>query len=67
MKVKPLILTLFSIGIFAFSFSSCVNSTETKPYRIIVSRDIGGTEFEDYQSMVHLLFIDLYKHKFKMV
>jgi hypothetical protein len=55
MKVKPLVLTIFSIGIFSFSFSSCIKSIETKPYRIIVSTDIGGTDFDDYQSMVHLL------------
>lgn len=29
-------------------------SKEAKPYRIIVSTDIGGTDFDDYQSMVHL-------------
>ncbi len=36
-------------------FMSCSQPAEPSKHRIIVSTDIGGTDFDDYQSMVHLL------------
>lgn len=41
-----------------FIFLNCTHkNNELKPlkHRIIVSTDIGGTDFDDYQSMIHLL------------
>jgi len=45
--------------------SSCFQSTENQPLpNIIVSTDIGGSDPDDYQSLVHLL---LYADKFKIL
>lgn len=46
---------LVTILCFAFCSVSCAQQTKTQPYRIIVSTDIGGTDFDDYQSIAHLL------------
>jgi hypothetical protein len=54
-RMKHLLSTLICTGFFAFGFSSCTEPKGNESYRIIVSTDIGGTDFDDYQSMVHLL------------
>ena len=46
--------------LFLLPLSQCSQPTTavhhtTQAYRVIVSTDIGGTDFDDYQSMVHLL------------
>jgi hypothetical protein len=41
---------------------SCAAQQKTKP-RIIVSSDIGGTDPDDFQSMIHLL---MYSNEFKI-
>lgn len=38
-----------------FGLISCAESDRNGFQRVIVSTDIGGTDFNDYQSMVHLL------------
>ncbi len=53
MKTPGILLLFISLCISVFT--SCVSSKETGSHRIIVSTDIGGTDFDDYQSMVHLL------------
>ena len=53
--MKQHIALLFWFGLFLSGFTSCNSPGEKKAYRIIVSTDIGGTDFDDYQSMVHLL------------
>ncbi|MFA9389726.1 MAG: DUF1593 domain-containing protein [Prolixibacteraceae bacterium] len=44
--------TFLCVSLF---FVSCAQQNKTLPYRIIVSTDIGGTDFDDYQSLAHLL------------
>jgi hypothetical protein len=46
---------LLCFSLFSNGFTACVTIEGTKTYRVIVSTDIGGTDFDDYQSMVHLL------------
>ena len=53
--MKPTVILLLFVSLFPSGFTSCIPSKETGSYRIIVSTDIGGTDFDDYQSMVHLL------------
>ena len=53
--MSRILLTLICSGFFANSIASNVELRKSKTYRIIVSTDIGGTDFDDYQSMVHLL------------
>lgn len=48
------------ISIFLLLLLGCTgrapeDSEEVSAHRVIVSTDIGGTDFDDYQSMVHLL------------
>lgn len=65
LKVSSLFLLFISVILFIFSCSS-KNRTNTgskagKPYRVIVSSDIGGTDPDDNQSMIHLLmYSDLF-------
>jgi len=65
-KASFLIIFLITSTIFIFSCSS-KNNTNTgsevkKPYRVIVSSDIGGTDPDDNQSMIHLLmYSDLFQ------
>lgn len=54
----------FTIGailcLFCITYSSCTQAEVSKP-RILVSTDIGGSDPDDYQSMVHLLmYSDLF-------
>ncbi len=54
MKIFPAILVLLAWA----SFVRPAFSAETSPaprHRVIVSTDIGGTDFDDFQSLVHLL------------
>jgi hypothetical protein len=53
--MNRILLILICSGVFANSIASNVEHRKSKTYRIIVSTDIGGTDFDDYQSMVHLL------------
>lgn len=48
-----LVLSIILI-VQCISLQSQILSNE-RPHRIIVSTDIGGTDFDDYQSLVHLL------------
>ncbi|MEP4533752.1 MAG: nucleoside hydrolase-like domain-containing protein [Cyclobacteriaceae bacterium] len=54
----------FIIGTVAFCFFSCCqsNSDQDNPKpRIVISSDIGGTDPDDFQSMIHLLmYADLF-------
>ena len=56
--ITGLILVVFFLNSCGFkpkkSDAATDNSTK-KPYRVIVSTDIGGTDPDDFQSMVHLL------------
>jgi hypothetical protein len=55
MNMNHLFFITVILGFSVFGVSFCSGPGETKPYRIIVSTDIGGTDFDDYQSLVHLL------------
>ena len=47
---------LLSVIFFSqFNLTKCIVSNSPEPHRIIVSSDIGGTDYDDYQSMAHLL------------
>jgi len=47
---------LLSVIFFSqFNLTKCIVSNSPEPYRIIVLSDIGGTDYDDYQSMAHLL------------
>jgi hypothetical protein len=43
-----------TLGLFASNLSAAVSQANVQPPRVIVSTDIGGTDFDDFQSMVHL-------------
>jgi hypothetical protein len=55
MKTLRLFVSCFAI-LFAFSqpFTARAEGPSTKP-RVIVTTDVGGTDFDDFQSMVHVL------------
>jgi hypothetical protein len=53
--MKLIFLLLVCVGLLSSGITSCVPSGQKESYRIIVSTDIGGTDFDDYQSIVHLL------------
>ncbi|MCW0481787.1 DUF1593 domain-containing protein [Gaoshiqia sediminis] len=48
-------LVVISCGLKATKEGTTTNRGTEKPYRVIVSTDIGGTDPDDFQSMVHLL------------
>lgn len=61
-SIHKRILFILLCFIFFSGFNSCAlktknsaDSTNRKNYRVIVSSDIGGTDPDDFQSMVHLL------------
>lgn len=55
------ICLVVSLSMITLSFCSSPGPVETKP-RILVSTDIGGTDPDDFQSMIHLLmYADLFQ------
>lgn len=66
MKNSAAFLPLFFAGVLLSPWIGCASNPETAPAtaarpRIIVSTDIGGTDFDDYQSMVHLfVYADMF-------
>lgn len=48
-------LIVVSCGLKAKKEATTTNMGTEKPYRVLVSTDIGGTDPDDFQSMVHLL------------
>lgn len=52
---KKQYLKIISLGFVSILFFACTQKLSVEKHRIIVSSDIGGTDFDDYQSMVHLL------------
>ncbi|MGW8316135.1 MAG: nucleoside hydrolase-like domain-containing protein [Bacteroidales bacterium] len=60
--IRSLIVCTFLTGV-AFTFSHCsVPVRDNEKPRIIVSSDIGGTDPDDFQSMIHLLmYADLFR------
>jgi hypothetical protein len=48
-------LVVISCGLKAKNEATTTNTGIEKPYRVLVSTDIGGTDPDDFQSMVHLL------------
>ena len=46
--------TVFFV-LFALLFMACAISSAAEKHRVVVSSDIGGTDPDDFQSMVHLL------------
>ncbi len=46
---------LYTTLLLSLFLCSCTKEKQADKHRIIVSSDIGGTDFDDYQSMVHLL------------
>lgn len=53
-EMKLQISVRIFLVLLVVSFVSCKVEKPKDSYRIIVSTDIGGTDFDDYQSMVHL-------------
>jgi hypothetical protein len=55
-NLRALWLIAFSAGTFlGFGFCAAAGATASPAPRVIVSTDIGGTDPDDFQSMVHLL------------
>jgi hypothetical protein len=48
-----IVLLLLAVAIFSCQQKRS-EKTEVKPYRVLISTDIGGTDPDDFQSMVHL-------------
>jgi hypothetical protein len=53
MKTHTLFSILIVVGAFLSSASAAENALNNR-HRIVVSSDIGGTDFDDFQSFVHL-------------
>ena len=53
--IKQVLGALALISLYRCSPNKTVVHSEAKTHRVIVSTDIGGTDFDDYQSLVHLL------------
>ncbi|MBL7968311.1 MAG: DUF1593 domain-containing protein [Prolixibacteraceae bacterium] len=49
----PIFLLLLAVAIISCQ-QKREGKTEIKPYRVLISSDIGGTDPDDFQSMVHL-------------
>lgn len=54
MKRNPM-LNVWGCLLIVFGFTACVESNNPVLQRVIVSTDIGGTDYDDYQSIVHVL------------
>jgi hypothetical protein len=54
MKTRLLLTLLTITGTFLFARAD-TSATEPARHRVIVSTDIGGTDFDDFQSLVHVL------------
>ena len=52
---STMILFLLALGFAGVSLGATEPSSRNERRRVIVSTDIGGTDFDDFQSMVHLL------------
>jgi hypothetical protein len=54
MRTKKIIRFVPLMCFLLLSLYCCKGNNQTEAYRVIVSTDIGGTDYDDYQSMVHL-------------
>ncbi len=53
--MNQLFLALICSVFFGVCLATSAESIKKRSFRIMVATDIGGTDFDDYQSMVHLL------------
>ena len=52
---SPHRVLIFALAALLPALSACAATATTSHQRVIVSSDIGGTDFDDFQSFVHLL------------